>query len=348
MHPKHHDDYKSAISSSGMDIYCPVEVGDADYWIPTAQLEALLNEGLQGLCWADLPIKTRGKLAKTHVCEALGYPAPKSFKRKQPRFTGQQLDVYVQSAQNLQIYNEQLSPSRRYVIIRVNEQGMVDGVKVANGQELALLDTTGTVTTKFQAGFEVGSSPKELVSQCDTPPIQKHVQAGLKFAPSTSPVQEPESGMLLPISEIFTRLAPLIGRYFRDPGPTQERNRGAALHRLICEQLGYSSYEDNGRFPDVRHQILEVKLQTSRTLDLGLVLPSSEGPLDIKQVGDFHPRHCDTRYAVFYATTDGAKVTLTHLMVVTGADFFSRFRQFEGKVKNGKIQIPLRRIFLDI
>ena len=39
--------------------------------------------------------------------------------------------------------------------------------------------------------------------------------------------------------------------------------------------LGYSRYEDKGQFPDIRHQLLEVKLQTSPTIDLGLVLPSS-------------------------------------------------------------------------
>lgn len=59
------------------------------------------------------------------------------------------------------------------------------------------------------------------------------------------------------------------------------------------------------------------------------------------------PRHCDTRYALFYAATNGTVVTLTHLLVVTGADFFSRFRQFEGRGTNGKIQIPLPRNFFD-
>lgn len=345
MHPKHHDDYKSAISSSGMDIYCPVEVGDADYWIPTAQLETLLNQGLQGLSLEGLALRTRSKVVKTQVCRALGYPAPMSFRKTQPRFPGQQLDIYTQKSLNLQIWNEELFPTRRYAIIHITEDDRVDRVKVINGQELALLDTTGTITTKYQAGFELGVWNQELVSQYDTLPIQMHVQSGLVFDRWTSPVQEPETGMLLPISEIFFRLAPLIGMSFPDPGRTQERNRGAGLHRLICQALGYSSYEDNGQFPDIRHQILEVKLQTSRTIDLGLVLPSSIGPLDIQQVGDFHPRHCDTRYAIFYANTNGVNVTLTHLLVVTGADFFDRFRRFEGMVTNGKIQIPLPRDF---
>ena len=140
----------------------------------------------------------------------------------------------------------------------------------------------------------------------------------------------------------------LIGRSFDDPGMDQERNRGAALHRLVCQCLGYSRYEDKGQFPDICHQLLEVKLQTSPTINLGLVLPNSEGPLDIRQIGDCHPKHCDTRYAVFYAKTDGSQVTLTHLFVTTGADFFTRFRRFEGNVTNRKIQIRLPRNFFSL
>ncbi len=109
-----------------------------------------------------------------------------------------------------------------------------------------------------------------------------------------------------------------------------------------------SQYQDTGQFPDVRHQLLEVKLQTSPTIDLGLVQPSSEELLDIGQLDDYHPRHCDTRYALFYARIDQGSVVLTHLFVTTGADFFRRFRRFEGKVVNKKIQIPLPRNFFDL
>ena len=139
-----------------------------------------------------------------------------------------------------------------------------------------------------------------------------------------------------------------MGCKFKDPGIDQERNRGEGLHRLICEYLGYSRYEDKGQFPDIRHQLLEVKLQTSPTIDLGLVLPSSNESVDVQQLGNYHPKHCDTRYVIFYANTDGVFVTLTHLYVTTGADFFNRFRQFEGRVSNGKIQIPLPRSFFGI
>ncbi|MGZ8182316.1 MAG: restriction endonuclease [Methylobacter sp.] len=345
MYKKTPIDYKNAIESSGFDIYTAIEVGDAHTWIPTLHLETLLNQALTGLNLDGLPLRTRSKVVKIEVCRALGYPVPNSFKKTQPRFFGQQLDTYTQKSNNLQIWNEELTPTRRYAIIQISDQDVVLKVKVVNGQELALLDTTGTITTKYQARLIIGSYTHELISVQDTHPILPYVRSGATFAPSISPVDEPENGALLPIKEIFDRLSTLVGQSFIDPGMDQERNRGASLHRLICKCLGYSSYEDKGQFPDIRHQLLEVKLQTSPTIDLGLVLPSSEEHLDIKQLGEYHPRHCDTRYAMFYAITDGKRVTLTHLFVTTGADFFTRFRRFEGKVTNGKIQIPLPRNF---
>jgi hypothetical protein len=342
---KNHAEYKATLATSGKDIYSPVDIGDPDHWIPTHHLEALLNAGLHGKSLAGLALRTRSKVVKTAVCEALGYPAPRSFKKTQPRFLGQQLDTYTQKALNLQIWNEELSPTRRYAIIQVTEDDVIGRVRVVTGQQLAVLDTTGTITTKYQARLEIGAATHELVSPVDPSAMWPHVCAGAKLSVSTSPIHEPQAGELLPIHEIFERLSPLVGRTFPDPGIDQERNRGASLHRLICDQFGYSRYEDIGQFPDIRHQLLEVKLQTSPTIDLGLVEPSSTEYLDIQRIGATQPRHSDVRYALFYAKTNGVTVVLTHLFVTTGERFFTRFRKFGGRVINGKIQIPLPRDF---
>lgn len=345
MTEKHHSEYKKAISLSGKDIYCPIAIGDPDHWIPSRQIEQLLTEGMTGISLAGLPLRTRSKVVKSAVCQSLGYPVPNSFKKTQPRFFGQQLDTYAQKALNLQIWNEELSPSRRYAIIQVLEDDTIGKIRVVNGQQLAILDRTGTITTKYQARLDLGTERLELIATEDTPAIRPHVHSKLVFSQETSPVQEPRSGELRPVEEIFSRLSNLVGQTFQDPGTDQERNRGAALHSLVCQSLGYSRHEDTGQFPDVKHQLLEVKLQTSPTIDLGLVEPSSDELLDVAQLGGTKPRHCDTRYALFYATTDGKTVTLTHLFVTTGEKFFTRFRKFGGKVINGKIQIPLPRDF---
>ena len=106
------DEYKKSIQDSGKDIYSAIELGHPDYWIPTLALGALLNEGLRDLSLAELPLRTRSKVVKAAVCNALGYPVPKSFKKTRPRFVGQQLDIYTQKSLNLQIWNEELGVCR--------------------------------------------------------------------------------------------------------------------------------------------------------------------------------------------------------------------------------------------
>jgi len=333
--------YVKSVADSGLTIYDPIEIGDPELWVPTPELEAILDEKLRGISLAGLALRTRSKVVKESVCRALGYPVPSSFKKTQPRFVGQMFDTYAQKSNNLQVWNEELSPTRRYVILRVDEVDQIARVKVVNGEELAQLDTAGTLTQKYQARLIPGVASEELVSPTDTDALLPHTRAWANLAQTVSPIDHPAHGLILPIGEVFERLRGAVGRSFPDAGWDQERNRGAALHRIVCERLGYADYRDDGHFPDVRNQLLEVKLQTSPTIDLGLVRPSSEEPLDVPQIAGTQVRHCDVRYALFYAQTDGAEVTLTRLYLTTGASFFSRFPQFGGKVLNKKLQIPL-------
>jgi len=341
--------YPDKIRKSGLSIYDLIEVGDPELWIPTSILEQLLTSGMHGLSLSGLPLRTRSKVVKEEVCRVLGYPVPSSFKRIQPRFIGQQLDIYVQKSNNLQIWNEELVPTRRYAIMKVTSDDRIERVIVVTGEDLASCDKTGTLTQKYQARLVLGDVNAELVSSSDTALLTPlvNLQASREIA-NARPIDYPSSSSLLPISVIFEQLRSLIERKFVDTGHDQERNRGAELHRLICEYLGYHSYADDGRFPDLRHQLLEVKLQTSPTIDLGLVRPNSTELLDVPMISGNQIRHCDVRYALFYAMIDKSYVVLTHLFITTGEDFFKRFPQFGGRVLNKKLQIPLPKEFFDI
>lgn len=143
------------------------------------------------------------------------------------------------------------------------------------------------------------------------------------------------------IRKLFEELVKLVGTSFDYEGADQERNRGAGLHKLVCKKLGYCSYSDNGQFPDLRHQLLEIKLQTSPTIDLGLVLPTSNNELDVPLISGQTIRHKDVRYAVFFGKVEGNRVIINNLFLTTGESFFSYFTQFQGKVVNKKQQIPL-------
>ncbi len=245
-------------------------------------------------------MRTRSKVVKEKVCEVLGYPVPKSFQKTQPRFPGQFFDTYTQKSNNLQVWNEELSAVRRYVLIRISDADLVTRVKVVTGDALAALDTTGTLTSKYQARCIPGVEASELITDHDTKTLAGFTSPGVELRSIGTPVMHPRAGQLLPIAEVYDRLKPLLGQSFKDAGFDQERNRGAALHRLVCQSLGYATYQDDGQFPDVRHQLIEVKLQTAPTIDLGLVLPSSTEPLDVPMIEGAQIRHCDVRYAVFY------------------------------------------------
>lgn len=342
--------YVQNIKNSDLTIYDYIDRKDTRLWLSNSVLELTLNNGLRGFSTAGLPNRTRSKVIKQEICKLLGYPIPKSFKKTQPRFPGQDFDVYVQKSNNLQIWNEEIAGDRRYVLIKVSAKDEIIYVKVVSGNVIALLDTTGTLTQKYQARLVVGNAAAELVSDFDTDNLQ-HVfnfqnssidTTNDKVEAYKNSASAPSASHLLPISNLFTRLKPLIGQTFEDAGSDQERNRGAALHSLVCKQLGYESCLDDGQFPDIRHQLLEIKLQTSLTIDLGLVNPDDTANLNTPPILDnVNVRHCDVRYALFYGVTNGVEVTLTNFFLTTGEKFFSRFPQFQGNVVNKKIQILL-------
>lgn len=332
-----------AIKRSGLNIYDSLEKCP-DLYLETQDLEKILQRSLKGLN-LNFPLRTRSKVLKSAVCEALGYAAPSSFQKTQPRFPGQNFDTYIQKANNLQIWNEEIMPSRRYVIIRVSAKNKVSGVKIITGELLATFDRTGTLTQKFQAKSRKPIFGSILASTQDTNNIRKKL---LKKNGSLVPRNDldpnrPDPKTFMPIDVLFVRLNTLCGSTIPDPGKDQERNRGAALHRAICAKLGGMPFGDSGQFPDVPSQLLELKLQTSPTIDLGLVSPDNAEPLS--ESPDF--RHCDIRYAVFYGTVVKNEVRLDHLVLATGEDFFSFFQRFEGKIKNKKIQMPLPRGFFE-
>jgi len=313
-----------AIRGSGLTIYDCLD-SRPDLYLRTEELQAVLSRKLVGLS-LTYPLRTRSKVMKSRVCETLGYPIPATFKKVKPRFPGQDFDTYVQKANNLQIWNEDVSPSRRYVVIRVDESQVVTAVKVISGEALALLDTTGTLTQKYQAKSAVPVTESVLVSRGDTAAVKNAIARGAK---------------LLPLADLCKALSGLVGKSFHDPGVDQERNRGSLVHQMVCKLFAENSYHDSGQFPDMPDQLLEVKFQTSPTIDLGLISPDSTEHLADQPAY----RHCDVRYAVFYGRIKDGSVMVDHLVLSTGADFFTFFRRFEGKVVNRKIQIPLPKGF---
>ena len=314
-------------------------------WIKTKALETLLKNKLIDLNLNSYPIRTRSKVIKSAICKTMGYEVPLSFKKTKPRFPCQNLDVYTQKSNNLQIWNEELDSDRRYALIRLNNKNTVQNIKVVTGNDLIPLDKTGKLTKKYQATYKSKDEEDSKLLSSDSSKVKDWLypqSLKLNFT-KIKPTDKPQKGMLMPITYLFEKLNSLIGTSIPFIGGDQERNRGAELHKLVCKSLGYSSYKDSGQFPDLPHQLLEVKLQTSPTIDLGLILPTSK--MKIKNSRQF--RHCDVRYAIFYGNIKGSKVYLTQVLICSGEQFFDHFSQFEGKLLNTKIQISLPEDFFD-
>ena len=316
----------AAISASGKTIYDPL-VQTPELIFTTEELEQTLRTKLSGLL-LDQPIRTRSKVVKSAIARSLGYPVPRSFLKSKPRFPGQDFDVYVQKSDNLQIWNEELSPLRRYVLVRVNEDNKVETVKVINGVQLANLDTTGTLTSKYQATAINDVNQSRLVSKMDTPDL-----AAAIANPKTDYDRQ-----LIPIEKVYEKLLPLIGKTIPNAGNDQERVRGWELHKLISDSLGIETPKDDGQIPDITEQLLEIKLQTSPTVDLGLISP---GSADDVTVAGQKLRYADIRYAVVYGTVVEDQVRLDHVVLTNGADFFCYFKSLQGNVVNKKNQIRL-------
>ena len=205
--------YVDNIKSAKLTIYDRINIGDVNLWIPSKILEEILNAKLAGLDLSGLPLRTRSKVVKEHICVALGYPVPQSFKKTKPRFLGQWFDTYTQKSNNLQVWNEELDPTRRYAIIKVSDENVIERVKVVNGDILASFDTTGKLTQKYQAKLDVGSEATELIATNDTDNLRHLIGSSVNLK-GIEPASLPEAGSVMSICDIYERLSSLVGQTF--------------------------------------------------------------------------------------------------------------------------------------
>jgi hypothetical protein len=215
------------------------------------------------------------------------------------------------------VYTQDVDSARRYMILIMKGDCIAD-VHVIAGADLALLDRTGTLTSKFQAIRIDENAGSQLVSAEDTQDFIAALMPANEIPDGVSPVALPQPHEVLDIGAVYDTLLPMVGETFADPGILQDRNRGSVVHREACARLGISHFADNGRFPDVLSQVLEIKLQLARTIELGFELPesttlvaSTNNLLAVK----------DVRYAIFYAERLEKAFQITCLVVVTGEDF---------------------------
>lgn len=332
-------DYCQNIYNSSKTIYDPINPDNDNLYIPTTDLEKILSEKLINQPVQAAPNRSRSKSVKKMICDALKYrSSPSSFRRGHPQFVGQNFDVYTQKRLNVQIWNEGVCKERRYVFLHLNQQNIITSVRVISGEDLAQYDKTGTLTQKYQATMP--DFKQSFCSQKDTCTVDNWINNYGGTSLGGTPIQYPKSGQcLLRIDKLYDCLKQMVNQKVDYLDADQERNRGAGLHKMICECLGYTIYEDDGKYPDIKNQLLEIKLQTSSTIDLGQHSPEDNQIIVSIDNTNFYSQ--DIRYAIFEGRKQGNQVLLNNLYLVTGAEFSKYFPLCQGRKKNCKIQLHL-------
>jgi hypothetical protein len=127
-----------------------------------------------------------------------------------------------------------------------------------------------------KARNEIYSREDKILSFPDSKKLSYHILHDYN-PPKSGMVEEPVIRELYSIGLIKEMVAKkLIGQKL-DAAAT--KNRGQALERMTLELLGYKVQENDllfGGFPDIKNQLLEVKVQDSPTVDLGKFSPENE------------------------------------------------------------------------
>lgn len=219
-----------------------------------------------------------------------------------PKITREYLDTYIVTSgnsYNLQVWNRLPTSNElqveygdgsglcasdvRYVLVRVDVSSHeITTVLVLTPEYIERnFGRFGAPTIKHQL-IITNKKRREIVggngvgfNMRDTEVVQKlcaesYVKPGKRFN------QWPESGEILSTYDIMVKAAlPLVHQVIAG-GET--KIRGQILERLILEKLGYSVGAVKlleGQYPDIKHQLLEVKIQDSPTIDLGKHTPKA-------------------------------------------------------------------------
>lgn len=199
-----------------------------------------------------------------------------------------------------------MSPERRYAFIRPNADDILVRVRVVRGVDIAQFDTRGTFTSKYQARM-ISKQGSQLLSQLDTYGIADLVSRAPELS-GVQPIDVPSGRTLYSIVEIYERLIPIVGTEHTIPLGYSDRIRGEVIHKEVCKDLGYASFMDDGTFHDVKNQLLEVKAQTSPTIDLGLHNPTTE--VTVLETEQLTVRANEVRYVIFDCTTSQDSTSL--------------------------------------
>lgn len=137
-----------------------------------------------------------------------------------------------------------------------------------------------------------------------------------------------DPNLVFTLQEIAILLKPLMGVDApRDEGGRilEVRPKGHWFEFEVAKRLGYHYPPGAGLFPDLRHQLLEVKHHTGKsvTIDFGQHHPGSEDVIEARWNEKVRSKVCDIRYLIALAPPPHHKVSV--MVLATGAEINSIF-----------------------
>lgn len=123
---------------------------------------------------------------------------------------------------------------------------------------------------------EIYAREDKILSFPDSKKLSYHVKDNYD-PPKSGMAEEPDIQHLFSIRLLKEMVVGQLIGFKLNAAAT--KNRGQALEKKVLELLGYGVKESDllyGAFPDIRNQLLEVKVQDSPTVDLGKFSPEKE------------------------------------------------------------------------
>jgi len=178
-------------------------------------------------------------------------------------------------------------------------------------------------------------SEGKILSYPDTKKISYHLKDDYS-APTSRMVEEPELKDLFSIRLLKQLVADkLIGQKLQSAAT---KTRGQALEKLVLDLLGYETKEKDllyGGFPDIRNQLLEVKVQDKQTVDLGRFSPEREEI--VIEESDFTT--FDVRYLI--ALTDPKTEIIEGIILSPGEKLGELFSYVSAESYKSQRSIPM-------
>lgn len=152
-----------------------------------------------------------------------------------------------------------------------------------------------------------------------------------------------DPNLLFTLEEIAILLKPLMGVDApRDEGGRilEVRPKGHWFEFEVAKRLGYHYPPGAGLFPDLRHQLLEVKHHTGKsvTIDFGHHHPGSKDVIEARWNEKVRARVCDIRYLIALAPPPDHRVSV--MVLATGAEINNIFGVSPTKTIKYQLGIP--------